>query len=485
MKYTSFDPMSSSVSAVSAQGRVPFFVLTDSLSSRVLFSAGIVSRLYEGLEGNIEILTTFDLDQHVDHAKWPVHGRTVPITDIRPLMRTENLSRRYRWRKVLDAKLEQRIGFYPAAVRHSLIHGFSLERMKWFNSKPFLNKSLAWPFPRSKWILDRMIAWMYGPGRFIHPDLLQYMESRCAALILGNLQLHSAQPLVLCAERLGVPVVGHIGSWDHPVGKGVVYPRCRRYIVQNDYMLNALVDYHRIDPERITVTGWPQLDVCARPRMRSEFDSLIEAYGLDPAKPTVMYCGNSESNAPYEVEYLKRFVEWWESNARGDFNVLLRPHPRYIINDRWKTVYAWLDGKQGIYLQPPSYDDIEELALLLQHMAVFMTNAGTILLDSIVNACPVVCVLYDEGAPAGSRYAINNVVGDHYKQLMASGAFYEAYSFEESLQKLKRALENPRELDDARRRIAEEIVGEVDGLAGERVAAAILETVAEEAQGGA
>ncbi len=64
--------------------------------------------------------------------------------------------------------------------------------------------------------------------------------------------------------------------------------------------------------------------------------------------------------------------------------------------------------------------------MLLQHADAVVANAGTILLDALVNDRPAVCVLYDEGAPAGESWAAKNVVGKHYEELAASGAFYRA-----------------------------------------------------------
>ena len=88
-------------------------------------------------------------------------------------------------------------------------------------------------------------------------------------------------------------------------------------------------------------------------------------------------------------------------------------------------------GHEGIVLQEASYADIEELATLLQHVDVVVCNAGTILLDALVGDRPAVCVLYDEGAPPGESWAAKNVVGEHYQELAASGAFYRAERFEE------------------------------------------------------
>ena len=106
-------------------------------------------------------------------------------------------------------------------------------------------------------------------------------------------------------------------------------------------------------------------------------------------------------------------------------------------------------------MQEASYSDIEELATLLQHVDVVVCNAGTILLDALVGDRPAVCVLYDEGAPPGESWAAKNVVGEHYQELAASGAFHRAERFEEVVAGIERALAQPEELAEARRRAVE------------------------------
>ena len=83
------------------------------------------------------------------------------------------------------------------------------------------------------------------------------------------------------------------------------------------------------------------------------------------------------------------------------------------------------------------------------------------------------CVLYDEGAPPGESWAAKNVIGEHYKELAASGAFYEAESFDEVVAGIERALAQPDELAERRRAVVREVVGEVDGRAADRVVDAI------------
>ena len=91
-------------------------------------------------------------------------------------------------------------------------------------------------------------------------------------------------------------------------------------------------------------------------------------------------------------------------------------------------------------MQEASYTDLDDLAALLQHCDVVVCNAGTILLDALVGDRPAVCVLYDEGAPPGDSWAAKNVVGKHYEELAASGAFLRAESFDEVAAAIERSL---------------------------------------------
>ena len=86
-------------------------------------------------------------------------------------------------------------------------------------------------------------------------------------------------------------------------------------------------------------------------------------------------------------------------------------------------------------------------------------------------------MLYDEGAPVGESWALKNVSGEHYKSLIESDAFYRAERFEDVATHIERALAHPGELAAERARVANEVVGEIDGRAAERVAEAIVTVI--------
>ncbi len=444
-----------------------WLVLPDQLSIRLFFDSGIVAglrtrfgdRLVAGFVG--------------DGAQWAGGSGGVDMLDVRGLLGS-SVGLPAKVHRRLDGWLDRRIGYYPLAIRLNERHGFHRERMAPGHDNWMLDSARAGPLPRWNGLERRMEALHYGSVRYVPRALRERMKRECAALVLSNVQPHAVVPFLVAARRLRIPIVAHVASWDHTVGKGVIAPFCDVYIVQNRTMEDDLARYHGIGPERVRVTGWPQTDVYSERRSREQFDALVRSFGLDPSLPLVVVMGNTPTNAPYEDRFVERLVGWWKAEGRGRISLLFRPHPR----DRaWRERFATALETDGVHVQEASFTDFDVLATVLQHAACVVANAGTILLEAIVNDRPAVCVLYDEGAEPGESWAMKNVIGEHYKELAASGAFYGASRFEDVVTGIERALRNPAELEPERARVTHEVVGEVDGRAAERVVEAIAEVV--------
>ena len=447
-----------------------WIVLPDLLSIRVFFDTGIVDGLRERLDGAIAAAFLVPAD---DARAWVDRlGET-------PALQGDDLAASWgglgeRTARRLDAALDRELGYYPLAIRLNRRHGFHADRMQPGHPNWMLDSSRDGRLPQSDRVERAMQRWFFSPRRHVPRGLLEAMRADCAALVVANVQPQSVMPYLAAARRLDRPVAAYVASWDHTVGKGVISPYCERYVVQNEAMADDLRRYHDIDAGRIVVTGWPQTDVFQRPRPRSEYAALVRSYGLDPDRPLVLVMGNTPTNAPYEGRFVERLLSWWEDGPRERFQLLFRPHPR---DKDWATRFERARSREGVHLQEPSFTDLEALTVLLQHADAVVANAGTILLDALVNDRPAVCVLYDEGAPKGESWAAKNVVGKHYEELAASGAFYRAESFDEVVAGLDRALADPGELAVARRRVVRDVVGEVDGRAAQRAVDALVEVV--------
>jgi len=442
--------------------KVPWVVLPDLLSVRVFVDTGILRGLRDRLDGDLAAVFLVPPEAA---AEWASRLDGIPVLRGEDLVAPDGAPDRAFGR--IDGWLDRRIGYHPLAIRLNYRHGFHGERMQPGHPNWMLDPDRDGPLPHWPRVDRAMERWFFSARRHVPARLLETMRRECSGLLLSNVQPASAVPFLAAARRLGLPVVAHVASWDHTVGKGVISPHCALYIVQNRVMENDLRRYHGIAPDRVRVTGWPQTDLFDRRRPRAEYDELLRGYGLDPRRPLVLVAGNTPSNAPYEGRFVERLVAWWEEQGGGErLQLLFRPHPR---DGRWRERFAAASGRDGIVVQEASYTDLEALATLLQHADVVVCNAGTILLDALVGDRAAVCVLYDEGAPPGESWAAKNVVGEHYQELAASGAFYRAERFEEVVAGLERALARPDELAVERRRAVEQVVGAVDGRAAARV----------------
>ena len=452
-------------------GKRPWVVLPDLLSVRVFVDTGILRGLHERLDGRLAAVFLVPQDAA---AGWEGRLGDIPLLRGDELVAPDGLLDRAFARA--DAWLDRRIGYHPLAIRLNYRHGFHEERMQSGHPNWMLDTDRDGPLPHWPRVDRAMERWFFGARRHVPARLLEAMRRECSGLLLSNVQPASGVQFLAAARREELPVVGHVASWDHTVGKGVISPHCALYIVQNRVMEDDLSRYHGIAPERVRVTGWPQTDLFARQRPRAEYDELLRGYGLDPRRPLALVAGNTPSNAPYEGRFVERLVAWWAEQGGGArLQLLFRPHPR---DAQWRERFAAASGREGALVQKPSYTDLEALATLLQHADVVVCNAGTILLDALVGDRPAVCVLYDEGAPPGESWAAKNVVGEHYQELATSGAFYRAERFEEVVAGVERALAHPAELAAERRRAVEQVVGVVDGQAAARVVDAAAEVLA-------
>jgi hypothetical protein len=460
--------------APAARGRAEdriWLVFSDLVANRVFFDCGIVDGLRRALPGELSAVFVVH-EKHIRPWRERLDGmRLHQQEELMPVRVRfgERVVRR------VDIVLDRRIGFYPSAIRHSMRHGFHEGRWAPGNPFPFLDSSRIGPLPRLQVLERPMARWLFSTRRYVPSALIERMRAECRGLVLTNLQAHASMPFLASARRLALPVAGYVASWDHSVGKGLVSPYLDRYIVQNETMRDDLCRYHGIDPARVVVTGWPQTDVYYRRRPRAIYEELLGNLGLDPGRPVVLFAGNAPNNAPYEGNLVSRLVAWWlATGARTRFSLLFRPHP---YDGQVRERFGAALEQPGAAVQKPSLTDLEDLATLLQHVDCVVANGGTILLEALVNDRPSVCVTFDEGRSGDRPWAELNLAGEHYRQLVASEAFYRAGDFDELVGAINRALASPDELHAERERVARDVVGEVDGQAAERVVSAILGTV--------
>jgi len=445
-------------------------VLSDRLSARGFFDGGFMSLLDERFGEGLRV--RFLSDDWIE-SKWVSNicrGRI--ISDSEYNAQAETLPDR--WFGRFDEFLDDRIGWIPLAIRFNLEKGFHPERMKSGHSNAYLNLDRIGPLPNTGWSYRMMYRWLFSGWRYSGNRIGKLLDD-VDCLVVSNLQQSRVVPFLVGARERGIPVVGNIASWDHPVGKGVIYRECERYLVQNEMMREQLVLYHGVDPGRIDVTGWPHVDCLSRPIEGESYRSILSELGIRAERPVVLVAGNTPTNNPYEPRFLDRLLQWRrDAGLTGRFSILFRPHPRDF---EWKSRFERIGDEPDFAFQYGGHGDIDVLAMLLHHVDCVVCNAGTVLLDAMVCDRPSVCVLYDEIDTASEEWARLNTVGEHYRAMMGAGAFPVAESFEQVCLGIRECLQHPAKRRDARRRLVQALVGKLDGRTASRMAEVVADVV--------
>jgi hypothetical protein len=185
-----------------------WLVLPDPFSSRLFFDTGIVDRLRTRVA---KLTLVLDAGEQASH--WKQRAEGMRILELGELASVDGS-----FAARADRRLDATVGFYPLSLRQSLRHGFNRTRMQPGHQNWFLDPERAGPLPQ--WtLLDRaMTKWHYGRLRPVPARLLEGLRRERPRVALANTQMQSIVPFVLGARREGLPVVGHIASWDHTEG---------------------------------------------------------------------------------------------------------------------------------------------------------------------------------------------------------------------------------------------------------------------------
>jgi hypothetical protein len=158
---------------------------------------------------------------------------------------------------------------------------------------------------------------------------------------------------VRAAQRLGIPVVFPVRSWDNLTNKGLLRDAPDAVLVWNDLQKEEAVELHGVPAQQVVVTGAPAYDHWfdwQPSRTRAEFCAKV---GLDPDRPIVLYVASTEFIAPDEPAFVRRWIA--AVRAHGgvlrDAGILVRPHPlaasgflKLEIDD--PQVVVWPQGGQ-------------------------------------------------------------------------------------------------------------------------------------------
>jgi hypothetical protein len=278
---------------------------------------------------------------------------------------------------------------------------------------PYLRMRMEKFLPPRSAALTRVHAWpafavrgLAATSRFLEraipvdPRLTQYLASMhpdvmvVTPLVLRGPWGVQQTQIVKAAQRLGIPVVLAVGSWDHLSSKGFIRVNPDIVLVWNETQKREAVEMHGVSPDRIVVTGAQAFDQWFTAKPSLERAACLQRVGLPPsARQVILYVGSSRGIASSDREIV--FVRQWLSSLRASRSpevrqaaILIRPHPFNM--EAWQR--ADLSDLPGVSIWPrrrPSFpmddaDNDDYFHSLFYSDAVVGINTSAMIEASIV-----------------------------------------------------------------------------------------------------
>jgi len=155
---------------------------------------------------------------------------------------------------------------------------------------------------------------------------------------------------VRAAQRVGVPSVLAVGSWDHLTTKGLIHEIPDHVIVWNALQKEEAIELHGVPPDRVVVTGAQAYDHWFDRRSSTSRAEFCARVGLSGDRPYLLYLCSSPFITPHEVGFVRRWVaavRGSASPALRSVGILIRPHPQNAV--QWNGVDL---SEQGAAIWP-------------------------------------------------------------------------------------------------------------------------------------
>jgi hypothetical protein len=280
------------------------------------------------------------------------------------------------------------------------------------------------------------------------PDLPEFEEivrAHGADVVMTTPLVHGhvQTEYMRAAQRLGLPAVHAVNSWDNLTNKDLLHVVPDRQYVWNAFQRDEAIRYHDVPVDRIAVVGAHTFDHWFHWGPSSTREEFCRRVGLDPSRPYLLYVGSSKFIVPDERPLVERWSAALRSSGRAPLEtvgVLVRPHPS--AGERWPRKPPSL--AENMVVWPPSGADPRDPRSKADYFDSLYWSAGVV----GVNTTALV-----EAAIVGKRtYTVTlpeladtqqGTLHFHYLMRENGGPLTVAGSLEEHLDDLARALEEP------------------------------------------
>lgn len=292
--------------------------------------------------------------------------------------------------------------------------------------------------------------------------------------------------IALEANKLNIPVISLIPSWDNITTKSRMTFNSDAYFVWSDLRvkeLNHFYPYSKKVP--VLIYGTPQYEVFYDDEFFMSKSGFCELYGLDPNKKIIVYATGSPNFLKTEYYGAEKFAERFITLKEiPDAQVLIRPHPNkdnnelIHLNSSELGVFVQFTPQEGLetYQRDLDHDDYLRWVNTFRYADVVVNLSSTVILDALAFDKPVININFDPHPDKVYDSWIKeiNSTWTHLQTIWDCKAIPQVNNFDEMFFWVAHYLTNPEDGKAERKVVFREIAGYPENKPGKKLAEDII-----------
>jgi UDP-N-acetylglucosamine:LPS N-acetylglucosamine transferase len=287
--------------------------------------------------------------------------------------------------------------------------------------------------------------------------------------------------LVAAANRMGIPTIGNLNSWDN-AWKGLkVCPALLTCWSETNKA--ELCNLASSRPEQVQVIGAPAFDAYFALDAHWTRAELCARLGLDANRPLLLFATLGQFKQQIdETNPLEALLKAIDAGAiPGNPQVVVRLHPwsretyfKPLLQRAGVTVSRYEHYIPGL-TWTPTRDEAILAGNLMRHADVVISPGSSMVVEAAIFDTPVVVPVFNEYMPeVFENYFHQTWLNQHFGRIYQNDWACVVKQPEQMISAINTALASPDWYQDGRCQIRENILGPLDGKATERFVSAVF-----------
>jgi hypothetical protein len=344
-----------------------------------------------------------------------------------------------------------------------------------------LGERAGFPFPQSTYFYKLLHRLYYKSIIRTNQGLAEYIKSLNPDIfIIGRVHLRESGYIAKALNKINIPILGIVSSWDHPTTKGVIPPEIDNFIVASRRMKEEMHLLHDIPQDNIYQIGKVQMDNFVIENNTQSKVDIFSKLGIPLGNKLVTFSTNTHGLKIHEVSIANKLSEQFSNGEYGEnVTFYIRGHPQddkfdkdFYIHHKPPQIICkkgFSFGDTGSESFNEGDEDQKELMGLMKYSDIVLQGRGSICLDAVAFDTPVISIGFDGDLKKTLNDSfLREYEFEHYKPIVKSKGTWLVGSYKSLREAIIGYLSNPKRHSKGRRIIKAEQIEPLDGESSKR-----------------